>query len=77
MWTIGVIGFTIFAALFTVGYLFWRAKKHREAADRILDLQIQNDTARIIHDHKIEEVDKSWEEYDKQQWQKRFEGEVK
>jgi hypothetical protein len=77
MWTIGIIGFAIFAALFVTGYMFYRAKKQRDADDRILELQIQNDTARIIQQHRIEEVDKSWEEYDKQQWEKRFEGETK
>jgi hypothetical protein len=77
MWTIGIISFAVVAALFVMAYLFYLARKRREAADRILELQIQNDTAKIIHEHRIQEVDKSWEEYDKLQWEKRFEGEVK
>lgn len=73
MASLGIICLALFAVLCAIAYILYMKKKSIEAYRKIEHLKLQQDTADIIYRHKIEEVDKSWEEYDKQQWLKRFE----
>lgn len=77
MVAVGIISLVLFLAVCAIGYFIYEKKIRDEAAEKLHNLQIQNDTANILLEHKIGEVDKAWEEYDKQQWEKRFGGEIK
>jgi Flp pilus assembly protein TadB len=72
MVAVGIAGLTVLTAACVVAFLIWRRKKLNEAQERVRILNTARDTAQIIEDHRRREVEKSWEEFDRQQWQKRF-----
>lgn len=74
MVTIGLMGLTVLVAASTAIFLIWRKKKLAEAQEQIRILNTQRDTARIIEEDRRKKVEQSWEEFDRQQWERRFHG---
>jgi hypothetical protein len=72
MVAIGVLGLTVMAVVVITGYLIWRKKKLAEAQAEIHRLNVARDTARIVEEYKRKEVEMSWEDFDRQQWELRF-----
>lgn len=72
MWSIGIMLFAVIGSICTFFYLLYLRKKQTNAIERIQNLQVQQDTAKILEDHKREQVERTWEEFDRQQWDKRF-----
>lgn len=77
MWSLGVMLLVGVLAVAALLYLRHFRKKQLEAAKKIQELNVQRDTAHIVEEFKREQVEKSWEEFDKIQWEKRFGEEVK
>lgn len=76
MLTFGITILAVVLAVFIVGYLLYMRKKQINNAARIADLHVKRDTARIIEEVKREQVEQQWEEFDKQQWERRYNEEV-
>ena len=76
MLTFGITILAVVLAVFIVGYLLYMRKKQNDAAVKIADLHVRRDTARILEEYKRDQVEQQWEEYDKQQWKRRFDEEV-
>jgi len=77
MWSLGIILLIVVLGLSAAAYMLYIRKKQIEAAKKIHDLNVQRDTAHIVEEFKREQIEKSWEEFDKQQWELRFGEEVK
>jgi len=72
MVAVGIAGLTVLTAACVVAFLIWRRKKLNEAREKVRILNTQRDTAQIVEEYRRAQVEKSWEEFDRQQWQKRF-----
>jgi Flp pilus assembly protein TadB len=66
------LSLTVIFAISTGAFLIWRRKKLAEAQEKIRVLNTARDTARIVEEHRRSEVEQSWEEFDRQQWEIRF-----
>jgi len=77
MWSLGIILLLVILSLAAAAYMLYIRKKQLEAAKKIEALNIERDTAHIVEEFKRKQVEQSWEDFDRQQWQKRFEEQVK
>lgn len=73
MVAVGIASFAVIVALSVIGYFVWARKKRSEAQEKIKQLNIARDTARMVEEYQRDQIERSWIEYDKSQWDERFE----
>lgn len=72
MVTFGITILAVVLGISIVVYLLYTRHRQIAAGAKIAELHVKRDTARILEEYKREQVEIQWEEYDKQQWERRF-----
>jgi hypothetical protein len=70
------LGLLFLVGIGALGYLAYIKRIRRKSLERTQQLELERDTLRIVEEHKREQVAKTWEEFDKEQWTIRFNKEL-
>lgn len=71
------LGIIFLAAVGALGYIAYIKHIRKKAQEKVERLEIERDTIKIVEEYKRAKVAESWQEFDQQQWQIRYEAEQK
>jgi len=71
------LGIIFLAGVGALGYIAYIKHIRKKAQEKVERLEIERDTIKIVEEYKRAKVAESWQEFDQQQWQIRYEAEQK